>query len=110
MKVLIISIIIILTLSVRAQEKQETPNFPNWVIESNVKTPRNSVIKFYNAKQDLVYAEAINGKKIRIKRAKIRNGLNLILQQIVDNKATQTSTDRVKTFLKIKQGKWPSLK
>lgn len=97
MKLLISTLIAMLSLTASAQEKKDTANFANWVVESNVKTPKNSIVKFYNANQELVYQEAVNGKKIKIERAKVREGLNQILKQIINDRKTRT--DVVMAFL-----------
>ncbi len=98
MKLLISTLIAMLSVTASAQEKKDTANFANWVVESNVKTPKNSIVKFYNASQELVYQEAVNGKKIKIERAKVREGLNQILKQIISEK--RIPTDVVMAFLK----------
>lgn len=87
-----------LSLNASAQEKKDNANFANWVVESNVKTPKNSIVKFYNANRELVYQEAVNGKKIKIERAKVRKGLDHILKQIISEK--RIPTDVVMAFLK----------
>ncbi|WP_152969617.1 hypothetical protein [Pedobacter sp. Hv1] len=98
MKLLISTFIAMLSLSLSAQEKKENANFANWVVESNVKTPKNAIVKFYNANQELVYQEAVVGRKIKIERAKVREGLNQILKQIIQDK--KPSSDVVMAFLK----------
>ncbi|WP_379093718.1 hypothetical protein [Pedobacter sp. UC225_65] len=40
MKLLISTLIAMLSLTASAQEKKDTANFANWVVESNVKTPK----------------------------------------------------------------------
>lgn len=98
MKILISAFIAMLSLTVSAQEKKDNANFANWVVESNVKTPKSSIVKFYNANQELVYQEVVIGKKIKIERAKVRDGLNQILKQIIADK--KPSNDVVMAFLK----------
>lgn len=56
--------------------------FPNWVIESNVKTPKNHIIKFYNAQQELIYQEEIVGKKINVAKPRVVKMLNKVLVQV----------------------------
>src|SRR5689334_18985316 len=52
-----------------------------WVIESNIKTPKNATVFFYNDNNDLIYKESVAGKKLKIKSEKVRNQLNEVLQQ-----------------------------
>jgi len=59
-------------------------DFANWVIESNVKTPKTSTVKFYNAKQELIYQEVIQGKRLNVRREKLKRKLNQILVQLVE--------------------------
>ena len=69
-----------------AQELATTPkvDFANWVIESNVKTPKVSTVKFYNAKQELIYEEVIEGKRLNVRREKTKRILNQILIQLAE--------------------------
>jgi len=54
-----------------------------WVIESNVKTPKQSTVLFYNNQQDLVYKETVAGKKLNIRKDKVCRQLNNVLQQSI---------------------------
>lgn len=69
-----------------AQELAPTPkiDFANWVIESNVKTPKISTVKFYNAKQELIYEEVVEGKRLNVRRTKVKKKLNEILVQLAE--------------------------
>lgn len=51
-----------------------------WVVESNVNTPRNSIIYFYNKENTLIYKERIEGMKINVKRTKHLMCLKKVLQ------------------------------
>lgn len=96
MKVVLINIIflivlLLLTLAIAASAQDSTvvkkPDFANWVIESNVKTPKFSIIKFYNAKQELIYQEEIKGKIINVARVKVQKKLNDVATRL-----TKTNT------------------
>lgn len=102
MKTFIISAILVATvaLGANAQDKSSKADFPTWVIESNVKTPKNSIVKFYNAKQELIYQEAVVGKRININRTKVKEGLNGILKQLTESKAPITNDALVMACLK----------
>ncbi|RWU08555.1 hypothetical protein [Pedobacter chitinilyticus] len=69
-----------------AQELAPTPkaDFANWVIESNVKTPKISTVKFYNAKQELIYQEVVEGKRLNVRKEKVKKKLNEILVQLAE--------------------------
>lgn len=54
-----------------------------WNIESNIKTPRNCTIYFYNNNRDLVYKETISSKRININRKKVCKKLEAVLVQAV---------------------------
>lgn len=59
-------------------------DFASWVIESNVKTPKKSTVKFYNAKQELIYEEVVEGKRLNVRRERTKKKLNEILAQLAD--------------------------
>lgn len=54
-----------------------------WVVESNVKTPKSSVIYFFNNDNIMVYKEQVEGLKLRINRPKVKMSLKQILEQSV---------------------------
>lgn len=86
MKKLILGLGIMLgAISTKAQQQHNQADFPNWVVESNVKTPKQSTIRFYNEKQELIYQEKIEGKKVKIENRKVQNNLNKVLKQLISN-------------------------
>jgi len=101
MKVVVLNIIFLIVLLVLAFtmvcKGQDTTackkaDFANWVIESNLNSPKQAVIKFYNAKQELIYQEEIKDRRINVARAKVRNALNQVLAQLVER------NDNINTF------------
>ena len=54
-----------------------------WVVESNIKTPYNSIIHFYNNENVLVYREKVEGVKINLNRARTKMRLKKILEQSI---------------------------
>jgi hypothetical protein len=54
-----------------------------WVIQNNLRTPKNSIIFFYTNQHELVYREAITGKRINTERIKTRKRLEAVLEQAV---------------------------
>ena len=109
MKVVLLNIIFLIVLRLlaittvaNAQDSiGKKADFANWVIESNVNTPKISVIKFYNAKQELIYQEQINGKTINVNRSKVQKRLNEVLVKLTKAKADNTSYNLVAASLKV---------
>ena len=56
-----------------------------WVIESNVKTPRNSIVHFYNNEHVVIYREKIAGVRINLNRKKTLFRLKQALEQAYSN-------------------------
>jgi hypothetical protein len=54
-----------------------------WVIQSNLYTPKESIIYFYTNQHQLVYKETICGKRINPERTKTRKHLEAVLSQAV---------------------------
>lgn len=52
-----------------------------WVIENSIKSPKQSVVYFYTAENQLVYKETVAGRKLNISRPKICRRLNAVLEQ-----------------------------
>ena len=52
-----------------------------WVIESNVTTPNQATVYFYNRYHQLIYKEAVNGAPLDVSKAKVRRQLNSVLKQ-----------------------------
>lgn len=101
---IIFSAILIAAFSIgaKAQDTKEPFRFSHWVIESNVKTPRISTVKFYNDKLDLIYEESISGKKIKIAKRKVRDSLDQALAQVL---ARPADSNR-RTFLSAMAKNW----
>jgi hypothetical protein len=62
-----------------AQQNNEPKGY--WVIENNVKTPKQSIIYFYNNENQVVYKETVIGKKLRVNRPRVNRRLNAVLEQ-----------------------------
>jgi hypothetical protein len=72
-----------------AQKKQQ-PGLPKWlsekgywIIESNIKTPQNSIVYFYTNENELMYKEKIEGIKINLKKRKVLLNLKKVLEQSI---------------------------
>jgi len=57
------------------------PDDGYWVIESNVKTPRQSTVYFYTRSQQLIGQQQFSGKKLNVSRRKVVKELNGLLYQ-----------------------------
>lgn len=105
MKATILTTLLLMTTTAatKAQEIQptKTADFANWVIESNVKTPKISVIKFYNAQQELIYREEIKNKRINVNRVKVQKQLNKILAQLTEKNTPIKPYNLVAASLKV---------
>jgi hypothetical protein len=84
-----------------AQEKTAIKE-GNWVIVSNIKTPKNSTVMFYNDKQELIYSEVITNKRINIERKKIKLALNQVLKKAIETEKVISDKNLVITALKAK--------
>ena len=54
-----------------------------WVVESNVKTPLNAIIHFYNNENVLVYREKVDGVRINLNRNRTKMRLKKVLEQSI---------------------------
>jgi hypothetical protein len=54
-----------------------------WVVESNIKTPYQSVIHFYNNDNVLVYREKVDGVRVNLNRSRTKMKLKKILEQSI---------------------------
>jgi len=70
-------------------QKIPMDSYGYWVIESTKQTPKNSVVKFYNLKQELVYQDSVKGKKLNANNNRTRKALNHTLQMALAIKNTQ---------------------
>lgn len=68
-----------------AQGSFRNINKGTWVVESNIRSPRDQVIKFYNSRLELIYQESVDNKKIRYEREKIRKALDKTLEIALKN-------------------------
>ena len=88
---LAVCMMFILTLNISAQStsSSKSPKWLSgkgfWVIESNVKSPKNATIFFYNNDKQLVYKELVNNKYINTNRLRVRRKLEVVLVQSIDN-------------------------
>ena len=71
----------------QAQSQSDVPKWMSekgyWVIQSNLKTPKDATIFFYTPQHELIYKELISGKKINIEKIKTRKHLEKVLNQAI---------------------------
>jgi len=67
-------------------QKLQVPENGYWVIESNKHTPKESVVRFYNLDNVLLYQENVSGKKIKVNNNHTRQALNSTLQLALQGK------------------------
>lgn len=72
-----------------AQEEQQTttPRWVSdngyWVVESNINTPLDHIIRFYNNDDVLVYKETITGVRLNTAKRKVKMKLKKVLDASV---------------------------
>ena len=54
-----------------------------WVVETNKKTPKNSIVYFYNNAHLMVYKEEIKNQKLNLKRKKTLMRLHAALEESI---------------------------
>jgi hypothetical protein len=66
------------------------PKFPRWVsdkgywvVESNINTPKDHIIRFYNTDNVLVYKETLAGVKLNPEKTKVKMKLKKILESSI---------------------------
>jgi hypothetical protein len=71
----------------RGEEKPKLPRWVSdkgyWVVESNINTPKDHIIRFYNTDNVLVYKEALVGVKLNPEKIKVKMKLKKILESSV---------------------------
>jgi hypothetical protein len=75
-------ILLSLVLSTASSQNKQPRKDAYWVIESNLFTPRNSIVYFYNAENQLMYKQTVSGKKLNVNRALVRKKLNDMLNEV----------------------------
>lgn len=54
-----------------------------WIVESNIHTPRQYTIRFYNNDQVLVYKEKVQGQTLKLSRKKVKMNLKKVLETAI---------------------------
>ena len=71
------------------QEDGHTPVKPRWysekgfwVVETNLKTPQNSIVNFYTADRKLIYTEKVTGVVLNTNKRKTLMKLKRVLEKV----------------------------
>lgn len=106
-----LSLFIFLVTTASAQQKRAASAVSSvgyWVVEGNVATPLNNIIRFYTIENELVYTETLNGVKLKLRKLKVRIELKEALEASViawqKNKAPQENKSYVSIRLKTDVG------
>jgi len=51
-----------------------------WVAETNIHTPKKSIVRFYNNDHVLVYSEKVEGVVLKLQRRKVKMNLKKVLE------------------------------
>jgi len=71
-------------------QQERRPKFPGWVsdkgywvVESNINSPLNHIISFYNNDNELLYKETLTGVKMNPEKRKVKMKLKKVLESAV---------------------------
>ena len=101
-KIVLLPLILVFACTTASAQKSKTQKEPDgfWVIESNVKTPRQSTVYYYNRSNEVIYREDVSGKKLNTARRRTVRRLNQVLDQSLiawKSNKTNNSGQLVKT-------------
>ena len=54
-----------------------------WMVESNINNPKNSIVRFYNNDQRLIYTENVYGVELNTKKRRTLMKLKRVLEKVV---------------------------
>ena len=86
MKNYILSMMLLLSFGILNAQSGRRPAMPDqgfWVIQNNVKSPKESVVFFYNSNKELIFKQTVSGKKLKVSRPKIVRRLNAALDEAI---------------------------
>lgn len=73
-----------------SSQKDRRPKFPSWVsdkgywvVESNINSPLNHIVRFYNNDNELLYRENLTGVKLDPEKRKVKMKLKKVLESTV---------------------------
>lgn len=100
----------LLTISAFAQDDESPAAAPwasdkgYWVVESNIHSPLNHIVRFYTNDDVLVYTENISGMKLKPEKRKVKMKLKEVLEALVLawQKNKQADADKNYVLAKLK--------
>lgn len=100
----------LLTISAFAQDEESPVAAPwvsdkgYWVVESNIHSPLNHIVRFYTNENVLVYTENISGMKLNPVKRKVKMKLKEVMESLVlawqKNRQPEANKDYVTAKLK----------
>ena len=73
-----------------SSQQEHRPKFPRWVsdkgywvVESNINSPLNHIVRFYNNDNELLYKETLAGVKLNPDKRKVKMKLKKVLESSV---------------------------
>lgn len=73
-----------------------------WMIESNVKTPKRHIVRFYNEAKVLMYEEEVLNKRLNLNREKVKKALNKVLVSLINNEKIAFELQNQRVMLSLK--------
>jgi len=89
-----------------AQEIKNDKSKGTWVIESNVNSPKDQLIKFYNSRQELIYQEEVKNKRIRIEKERVRRSLDKALNYALVNEQVLERDSLTASIRQVRRDNW----
>jgi len=90
---LLLTLLSLISIGLFAQlpfQQERRPRFPGWVsekgywvIESNIKSPLDHVVRFYDNDNNILYKETLSGIKLNPEKRKVKMKLKKILESAV---------------------------
>ena len=82
------------------------PSKGYWVVESNIKTPRQHTVYFYNDNNELIYTEKLSGVKLNMKKNKVKMQLKQALEEalLTWEKKREPATNQYLVVNQMKKG------
>jgi cytochrome c553 len=106
MKKVLLLLLVLIAVTASAQNKKQKSYMPSegfWVVESSVKTPKQSTIYFYNNAKVLIYKESLTGRRINLGHKRTVQKLNDVLIQSI---AAWQKEQMVKSNTKLVRNKF----
>ena len=95
-----------ISVAVSAQTEEEITPVPTpkwvsdngyWIVETNINTPKNNTIYFYNNDHVLIYKEKLDGVVLKVKKRSVKMNLKKVLDQSITayNERQKASEDQM---------------